>query len=216
MRSNYPSNYPPHPVRFCVRVSFWSWSMPLCRSLSDGPRPGVAGGQAGGRGRLGESEWRCGAVLVKVAGSCGRSITASPEWGSRCKAPIAPRSLSLLGGRPPQSCPRPPQLEDNSKGNDNLPELSSRPAMDLVVLPEKHSRKSCSSLRARSIPFLACSSVRRVLISLSASGTKSLLERTASWRDLGVSQRGRRRYSQDVLQGLGPHEYGDGMELSRL
>lgn len=42
-----------------------------------------------------------------------------------------------------------------------------------VLLPEKHSRKSCSSLRARSIPFLACSSVRRVLISLSTSQTKS-------------------------------------------
>lgn len=117
MRSNYPSNYP-LTLLVSVRVSFWSWSMPLCRSLSDGPWPGVAGGQAGGRGRLGESEWRCGAVLVKVAGS---GITASPEWGSRCKAPIAPRSLSLLCGRPPQSCPLPPQLEDNSKDNDNLP-----------------------------------------------------------------------------------------------
>lgn len=42
-----------------------------------------------------------------------------------------------------------------------------------LLLPEKHSRKSCSSLRARSIPFLACSSVRRVLISLSTSQTKS-------------------------------------------
>lgn len=42
-----------------------------------------------------------------------------------------------------------------------------------LILPEKHSRKSCSSLRARSIPFLACSSVRRVLISLYTSCTKS-------------------------------------------
>lgn len=48
------------------------------------------------------------------------------------------------------------------------------------ILPEKHSRKSCSSLRARSIPFLACSSVRRVLISL--PGTKSLSDQTVSPR----------------------------------
>lgn len=41
-----------------------------------------------------------------------------------------------------------------------------------LLLPEKHSRKSCSSLRARSIPFLACSSVRRVLISLFTSRRK--------------------------------------------
>lgn len=37
-------------------------------------------------------------------------FTASPEWGSRCKALIAPRSLSLLCDRPPQSCHPPPQL----------------------------------------------------------------------------------------------------------
>lgn len=48
------------------------------------------------------------------------------------------------------------------KSDKNFPE-------NFMLLPEKHSRKSCSSLRARSIPFLACSSVRRVLISLSAS-----------------------------------------------
>lgn len=37
-------------------------------------------------------------------------FTASPEWGSRCKALIAPRSLSLLCDRPLQNCHPPPQL----------------------------------------------------------------------------------------------------------
>lgn len=53
------------------------------------------------------------------------------------------------------------------------------------ISPEKHSRKSCSSLRARSIPFLACSSVRRVLISL--PGTKSLSDRAISPRPACIS-----------------------------
>lgn len=44
----------------------------------------------------------------------GCSITASPEWGSRCKALIAPRSLSLLCDRPLQSCPLPRQLQQDT------------------------------------------------------------------------------------------------------
>lgn len=167
-------------------------------------------------------------MFVKVVGSCGRSITASPEWGSRYKAPIALRSLSLLCGRPPRSFPLPRQLWANSKSNNNFGYHTSKlqSAMHLwgnpvrifwktqvFLSPEKHSRKSCSSLRARSIPFLACSSVRRVLISL--SGAKFLSDQMISPCD-HVFQRGQQRYSQDVLQWLGPHKYGDGMKLSRL
>lgn len=70
MRSNYPSNY---PLTLFDSVSESLFG--LCPSVAVSvTAPGLAlleDRQAGGRGRLGESEWRCGAVLVKVAGSCG-------------------------------------------------------------------------------------------------------------------------------------------------
>lgn len=85
-----------------------------------------------------------------------------------------------------------------------------------LLSPEKHSRKSCSSLRARSIPFLACSSVRRVLISLLTACTKSFV-RT---HDLNHVQRVQCKelwqHVQDILQGLRPDKDGDGMKLSGL
>lgn len=113
-RSNYPS-----PCSLLCQSLFLVLVF-ASLSFCDGPRPGFAGGQAGGRGRLCESEWRYGVVLMKVVGSCGCSITASPEWGSRYKAPIALRSLSLLCGRPPQSCPLPRQLWASSKSDSNF------------------------------------------------------------------------------------------------
>lgn len=68
----------------------------------------VEGGVDGGVGlRAG------GRVVRKWADPAGRcsGVTASPGWGSRCKALIAPRSLSLLCDRPLRSCPPPPRLQ---------------------------------------------------------------------------------------------------------
>lgn len=69
------------------------------------------------------------------------------------------------------------------------------------VPPEKHSRKSCSSLRALSIPFLACSSVRRVLISLSVTYTQSTI-RARSVANVKLNQDG--AVNQEVRTGHSP------------
>lgn len=200
------------PITLLVPASESLFGLGLCLSvfLGDGPTPDLAllEDRRAGRDRLCESEWRFGAVLVKVVGSSGRSITASPEWGSRYKAPIALRSLSLLCGRPPRSSPPPPRLWANSRAaiisgiahqNDSQRCICEETQEE--ISPEKHSRKSCSSLRARSIPFLACSSVRRVLISL--PGTKSLSDRAISPRPARVFHRGsasatHRTFSSDL------------------
>lgn len=57
--------------------------------------------------------WVGGRAVRKWADPAGRcsGITASPGWGSRCKALIAPRSPSSLCGRPLRSCPPPPRLQ---------------------------------------------------------------------------------------------------------
>lgn len=71
-------------------------------SLEDGP-----GGAAGSAVK--------GGVNRSVICGAGRGITASPGWESKYKAPIAPRSLSLLCDRPLQSCLLRPQLQDKER-----------------------------------------------------------------------------------------------------
>lgn len=100
-------------VCLCLCVCL-SMHLSLCVILSDCLSTDFAGGQAGRRGWLGcEGEGWCRLVVVRKGWLGGCSITASPEWGSRCKALIAPRSLSLLCDRPLQSCPRPRQLQQD-------------------------------------------------------------------------------------------------------
>lgn len=113
-----------------LTLLFFFFGIVLCRARITS-RPSViaksddlAGGQTdraaseARRTRLWEGAWRAARVRwaggEEVGGSCrGRcsSITASPGWGSRCKALIAPRSLSLLCGRPLRSCRPPPRLQ---------------------------------------------------------------------------------------------------------
>lgn len=98
-----------------VAVFCLSMRLSLCVILSDCLSTDFAGGQTGRQaGEAGLAVRVKGggrSVVVREGWSSGCSITASPEWGSRCKALIAPQSLSLLCDRPLQSCPLPRQLQ---------------------------------------------------------------------------------------------------------